>query len=87
MPSELAGPAFLSIFLAAAAFIAFLRRYNPPDGLRLLPAAAAATACQAIHVAEEFAGGFQRRAPELFGLEEWSAVFFISLNLVWLGTW
>lgn len=87
MPSELAGPAFLSILLAAAALTAWLRRFHAPDGVRLLPAAAAATACQAIHVAEEFAGGFHLRAPELFGLEPWSAVFFISLNLVWLAIW
>ena len=87
MPSELAGPAFLSILLVAAALTAWLRRFNAPDGLRLLPTAAAATACQAIHVAEEFAGGFHRRAPELFGLAHWSPVFFISLNLVWLGIW
>jgi hypothetical protein len=87
LPSEVAGPAFLAIILAVAALIAFQRRRLAPDAARVAPAAALAIGIQALHVAEEFWGGFHVRVPALLGLQPWSPAFFLSFNLAWLGIW
>jgi hypothetical protein len=86
LPSELAGPAFLSIILAAAVALA-ARSRAPEAPLRLLPAGCLALALQAAHVAEEFAAGFHLRLPRLVGLDPWSAEFFVSFNLAWIALW
>jgi len=85
LPSELAGPAFLSILLAAA-FVIAVRR-EPPDPARVLPAASMTLAVQALHVAEEFSTGFHARAPELLRLEVWSPSFFVWVNVAAIAGW
>lgn len=87
VPSEAAGPAFLSILLLAACMIAWRRRRSPPAPGRLVSAACLALALQSLHVAEEFATGFHRRVPALLGLDPWSDGFFIWFNLAWIAIW
>jgi Protein of unknown function with HXXEE motif len=87
MPSEIIGPAFLSVILAAAAFIAFQRRERLPTPATILPIGCVTVAIQAVHVAEEFLTGFQTRIPLLLGMEPWSSGFFVSFNLAWIALW
>lgn len=86
IPSELVGPAFLSVVLAAAVIVA-LRVGSPAEPLRAVPAACLALAVQSLHVAEEFLAGFHLRVPALLGLEPWSGGFFVAFNLIWLAIW
>jgi hypothetical protein len=85
LPSELAGPAFLSVLLMVALLIA--ARRERPDAARVLPAACLALGVQALHVAEEFSTGFHVRAPRLFGLDPWSPSFFVWINLAAIAAW
>jgi len=86
LPSEAAGPAFLSILLIAACIIAWRRR-NLPAPQSIVPVAALALALQALHAAEEFGTGFHLRVPPLVGLDPWSDTFFVGFNLAAIAIW
>jgi hypothetical protein len=87
LPSEVAGPAFLSILLVIAFLIAASRPHGAMDAARVLPPACLNLAVQALHVAEEFSTGFHSRAPAILGLDPWSPAFFVSLNLAAIALW
>jgi hypothetical protein len=55
---------------------------NEPQSV--LPMYLLAIAVQCVHFAEEFATGFQRQFPQLFG-SQWDDAHFVTFNLAWLG--
>ena len=88
--SILLGTAGLSVAAMVAVAITVFR--GPIEASRPALQAAARVAVvailiQAFHFAEELVTGFYERFPEQLGLVPWSASFFISFNLFWLGVW
>ncbi|HLE84256.1 MAG TPA: hypothetical protein VJG13_07940 [Thermoanaerobaculia bacterium] len=82
--SILLGTAGLWAAAAVALYLTLARRGIEVSGMQLWPAvrlAAVAVILQAAHFAEELAIGFHRRFPELLGLAQWPAGFFVSFNL------
>ena len=87
LPSEAAGPLFLSIILAVASLFAWRLRGHATDMTRLVPAALLALGLQALHAAEEFSTGFHVRAPALWSLPPWAPSFFVWINLGAIALW
>lgn len=69
------------MIIAYACHLASTARH-PSDASRVLPIYLVALACQFIHFAEEFQGGFHRRwTEEIFGAPAMSAEFFVWANM------
>jgi hypothetical protein len=49
-----------------------------------MPAYVIAVAAQLLHFWEEFASGFYRLFPPVFGAPSWSSGGFLAFNLSWL---
>lgn len=87
MISEIAGTAALSVVLVAAIAVTLVRR---PDSERLVSAGLAAMiaiAVQLAHFGEELFTAFNRRFPDILGLEPWPDSFFVAFNVFWLSIW
>lgn len=84
---ELAGLAPLFLLLLLALFIAAVSPIQRSYASRIATVAGLVLVIQSAHVAEEFLNGFQRRFPQLLGLEAWSNKFFLTLNLTGIAIW
>jgi hypothetical protein len=87
LPSELASLAFLSILLLVAFIVAGQGGRPLLTAGEVIPPACLTLALQALHVIEEFATGFHRRAPAMLGFEPWSPVYFVAVNLAAIALW
>jgi hypothetical protein len=88
--SMLLGPAGLYV-LAGIALVLTFTRHGPVSGImptgRFTGIFLAGVALQGLHAAEEFAGGFHIRFPQLLGLAPWPDAFFMALNLAFIALW
>ena len=87
LPSELASLGSLSILLLVAFVIAGQGAGAVLTAREVVPPACLTLALQALHVIEEFATGFHRRAPAMLGFEPWSPVYFVAVNLAAIALW
>jgi len=88
--SVLTGTAGLSVLLAAAVCLTFLRprlALDPEKRRSAVLLVLAAIAAQGLHFAEELGAGFFQRFPAVLGLPPWSRSFFVSFNLTWIAIW
>jgi hypothetical protein len=73
--------------LVAALLVAYALWVRTPTDLELrraMPAYVIAVAAQLLHFWEEFASGFYRLFPPVFGAPSWSSGGFLAFNLSWL---
>ncbi len=78
------GPAAIGLVLATLGGLWLYQRtfrHGLPPAKHLLPLYLSALAWQLLHFFEEFATGLQRELPALVGLEAWTDLRFLALNL------
>ena len=85
--SMIVGTAALWVALGVAILVALGVRIDHERLAAAAPAALMALSVQALHFAEEFATGFDRRLPNLLGLSPWQPAFFVSFNMAWMALW
>ncbi len=92
--SVLIGTIGLSVAAAAALLLTVVRKPLDHDSEqdtigreRAVSLLLFGLAAQSLHFMEEFVTRFQDRFPALFGLEPWSANFFVIFNLSWFCVW
>jgi len=88
--SELVGTAGLTALACVALFHVLQRRLTPTDPAgerRTIALFAVGILLQCAHFIEEYATGFYRLFPEMFGLAAWSQRFFLIFNLTWVAVW
>jgi hypothetical protein len=89
LESILLAPAGLYLPLVAALVLTLVRapQAERSERIKLVGVFLIGTACQCLHVIEEFVFGFHELFPPLFGLDPISAELFVGFNVFWLGIW
>ena len=78
-------PAGFLVIALIASYLLWMSRAEWSGAHRIIPVYILAVLVQCAHVAEEYAMGFNRDFPRVFGADPWSGRQFLLFNLVWLA--
>lgn len=90
LSSMLIGTIAVWVLAAAAVWLTSsrpIRALPLPERDRLLRLFLLAISLQCLHFLEEFLTGFHVRFPPLWGLQPWTAEFFVAFNVCWIAVW
>lgn len=78
-------PAAFLVIALIVSYLLWMSRAEWSRAHRIIPVYILAVLVQSAHAAEEYATGFYRQFPPVFGADPWSGRQFLLFNLAWLA--